>query len=128
MSDEPTMKDLRAQAKTLDITLAAGTTKEQAQEQIAAAQAAQATAPSTQEQPPSNVEDHRPADPLGDAPDEPGGELETREIRKPIEHITERGDWTDPFSGLVTFHGNDRNPQSGAYRDGDEAVLVVPKG
>lgn len=128
MSDGPT-KTQRDEGRELGLTFPRGTTGAQAGQQIADARAAAAAAPITQEQPPSDVEKHRPDGPLGDAPDEGDrpDDGETREISRKIEHVTERGDWTDPFSGLVTFHGNDRNPQSGAIRRGDTAVLVVPK-
>ncbi|MGH2878944.1 MAG: hypothetical protein ACRDK4_04970 [Solirubrobacteraceae bacterium] len=48
------------------------------------------------------------------------------EIRRPIAHVTERGDWLDPFSGLTVYYGADTCRRSGAVRDGDEAVLTVP--
>lgn len=49
------------------------------------------------------------------------------EHRKPITEIDRHGNWTDPFSGLRVYHSTDVCVQSGAHRDGDEAVLRVPK-
>lgn len=47
------------------------------------------------------------------------------ELRRPIENFTPRGDWTDPFSGLIVMHSNAVCVQSGAVREGDEAVVRV---
>ena len=47
------------------------------------------------------------------------------EIRRPIEHVNDRGDWTCPFSGLRVMAGSLICPQSGAHRDGDEAYIVT---
>jgi hypothetical protein len=44
--------------------------------------------------------------------------------RRPIEHFSARGDWEDPFSGLMVYYGNDICTQSGARREGDEAVIA----
>ena len=47
------------------------------------------------------------------------------EIRRPIEHVNDRGDWTCPFSGLRVMASSLICPQSGAHRDGDEAYIVT---
>jgi hypothetical protein len=43
--------------------------------------------------------------------------------RVKIEKFTERGDWLDPFSGILVYFGADVCEQSGARRDGEYAVL-----
>jgi hypothetical protein len=120
------VKELREQARELGVTVPRGASEEDLRQLVSDAEAA-ADPAASQEAAPQKTEDHRPNDPLGEAPDEGDGDGPTREIRRKIEHVNERGDWTDPFSGLVTFHGNDRNPQSGAIRQGGTAVLTVPK-
>lgn len=65
-------------------------------------------------------------DPAPPAAEDPGP-VEYEEVRKPIEEIDKHGNWTDPFSGLRVYHSTDVCEQSGAQRDGDEAVLLVPK-
>lgn len=42
--------------------------------------------------------------------------------KRKIERVTARGDWLDPFSGLMVHHSSDRCSESGAVRDGDHAV------
>jgi hypothetical protein len=131
------VKELREQARELGVTVPRGASEEDLRQLVSDAEAAadpvtgraapESVPAASQEAAPQKTEDHRPNDPLGEAPDEGDGDGPTREIRRKIEHVNERGDWTDPFSGLVTFHGNDRNPQSGAIRQGDTAVLTVPK-
>jgi hypothetical protein len=131
------MKELREQARDLGVTVPRGASEDDLRQLLADAAAAadpttgrsapEAVPPASQEQAPQKTDEHQQDSPLGDAPDEGDGDGPTREIRKKIPHVNERGDWTDPFSGLVTFHGNDRNPQSGAIRQGDTAVLTVPK-
>lgn len=50
------------------------------------------------------------------------------EVRKPIEYTTERGDWKDPFSGLIVYYGTEKCIRSGAVRDGDEAFRFEEAG
>jgi pyruvate/2-oxoglutarate dehydrogenase complex dihydrolipoamide acyltransferase (E2) component len=91
--------------------------------------------------PGGDVEDQPPSDPAapgGDSdagePDAPATDAEDAvevdgylEYRKPITEVDQYGNWTDPFSGLRVYHSTDVCVQSGAHRDGDEAVLRVPK-
>lgn len=43
--------------------------------------------------------------------------------KRKIEKVTERGDWLDPFSGILVYFGSEVCEQSGARRDGEYAVL-----
>jgi hypothetical protein len=36
------------------------------------------------------------------------------EARRPITEVRDNGDWRDPFSGLIIWHGQHSSPQSGA--------------
>jgi hypothetical protein len=44
--------------------------------------------------------------------------------KRKIEKFTERGDWLDPFSGILVYYGSEVCEQSGARRDGEYAVLA----
>lgn len=145
MADELSMKELREQGKEFGLAFGPGTTKVQAAAAIE--QARSNATPQTDTAPRPAGDDQTATDSsnasssdarpdttddaasstadtaaAGDEADQPTAE---GRIRRPIVEVTDRGDWRDPFSGLMTFHGNDRNPESGAVRDGDEAVLPV---
>lgn len=63
-----------------------------------------------------------PADDQPPAPP-PTDEVSGSGNRRKIQRITERGDWLDPFSGLMVHHSAEVCLPSGARRDGDFAVI-----
>jgi hypothetical protein len=48
------------------------------------------------------------------------------ERRRPIIEVKPGAYWVDPFSGLKVRDGSPVCEQSGAHRDGDEAVIIAP--
>lgn len=145
-----TVEQLRAFAGERGITVPERAKKAELIEAIEAAAAADAEAGDQDAQgdtggdtPADAGADANAADPAspqaneGDAPADTGAgedalvETETEldnglvEVRRPIEHVNARGDWTCPFSGLRVMAGSLICPQSGAHRDGDEAYIVT---
>lgn len=50
------------------------------------------------------------------------------ELRRPLEDVSTRGDWRDPFSGKRVHHLQDVCRANGARREGNEvSLLVLPK-
>jgi len=138
------MKELRALAKEAGIPTPVGTSKAH----IEAALAQQAADASPEDSPdevvvPDGVTpgvtpgwpvDATTGKPLDLTPDEreklaaaeitppkPAGKASAE--RRSIERFSARGDWLDPFSGLMVYYGSDRCEQSGAVREGGEAVV-----
>lgn len=125
-----TVEQLRAFAGERGITVPE---KAKKAEIISAIEAAPAPAPADggdQAAAEQSAEGGTPADTSADGED---AAVETEvdredgfvEVRRPIEHVNDRGDWTCPFSGLRVMAGSEICPQSGAHRDGDEAYIVT---
>lgn len=122
-----TVEQLRALAGERGITVPERAKKAELIEAIEAAAAADAEAGDQDAQ--GDTGGDTPAD-AGDGEDalvETETELDNGlvEVRRPIEHVNDRGDWTCPFSGLRVMAGSEICPQSGAHRYGDEAYIVT---
>jgi hypothetical protein len=133
MSDVTTRAEVQARAKELGIP--ANKSTDDLLKLIADHEAEAEPAETT-----ADVQDETTAHPETDAEPEPAGvvvwanepepaqEPEVVDGREclPITNFSSRGDWEDPFSGLMVYVGSVRCDQSGAVRDGDYAYRNLP--
>jgi hypothetical protein len=119
--------ELRTQAEALGVDVPAKATKAQITALIAKQEQGGASANSdANDSPPDTTAKAKPAAKAPAPKEDPAPkEAKAKEERRKIETTTDRGDWTDPFSGLVVATGNEVNPRNGVRRDGDEAVLTT---